>query len=316
MKKNLMIKVASLMLVLTLASTCMIGTTFAKYVTADQASDTARVAKWGITVATSGTLFGTDYEEYSAADTADRITATSTSVSAFNGTDSIVAPGTKNTVGFQVAVKGDPEVKYNTTAAKVGTISDIVLKGGTNVAYGVMVKVPNNAAINVDTDFTANKIYKSSDETTFTKVTAYAALGTGENFYRLIDTANVAADYYPITWTVTKTGALADIATTKNLDTILTTMVNNISGLDGNANDDLNSSYTLTWAWDIGGAAGTITDVDKMDTILGHLAADIADDGMAIVKTSDDFATVSIIESTDYNLTINFGLNVMVEQVD
>lgn len=310
MKKNLMIKVASLMLVLTLASTCMIGTTFAKYVTGDQATDTARVAKWGITVSTSGTLFGTDYEEYSAADTADRITATSTSVSAFNGTDSIVAPGTKNTVGFQVAVKGDPEVKYNTTAAKVGTISDIVLKKGN---YGVMVKVPDNAAINVDTDFTANKIYKSSDEIAFTKVTAYAALGAGENFYRLIDTTNVAADYYPIAWTVTKTGALADIsATDKNLDTILGEMVTNISGLDGNANAEVNSSYTLTWEW----AFEVNEATNKMDTILGHLAADVANDGMAIVKTNDDFATVTIIDSADYNLTINFGLSVSVQQVD
>ena len=310
MKKNLMIKVASLMLVLTLASTCMIGTTFAKYVTGDQASDTARVAKWGITVSTSGTLFGTDYEEYSAADTADRITAvTSTSVSASNA-NSIVAPGTKNTVGFQVAVKGDPEVKYDTTAAKVGTISDIVLKEGN---YGLMVKVPENAAINVDTDFTANKIYKSSDETTFTKVSSYVTLGTGENFYRLIDTANVAADYYPITWTVTKTGtALADIATTKNLDTILGEMVTNISGLDGNANAEVNSSYTLTWEW----AFEVNEATNKMDTILGHLAADVADDGMAIVKTNDDFATVTIIDSADYNLTINFGLSVSVQQVD
>ena len=98
MKKNVFLKIAAAMLVLCLASTCAIGTTFAKYTTADSAADTARVAKWGITVAVSGTLFGTDY----AATTNDSIAAaTQQSVSSLDAAN-VVAPGTKNFTGFQV----------------------------------------------------------------------------------------------------------------------------------------------------------------------------------------------------------------------
>ena len=46
--KNKFFKVASLMIMLCLISTCAIGTTFAKYVTGDTATDSARVAKWGV----------------------------------------------------------------------------------------------------------------------------------------------------------------------------------------------------------------------------------------------------------------------------
>ena len=61
MKKNRMMRLASVLLVLTLLSTSVISGTFAKYVTSDQASDTARVAKFGVVVSASGSLFGTDY---------------------------------------------------------------------------------------------------------------------------------------------------------------------------------------------------------------------------------------------------------------
>mgnify|MGYP002508629535 CR=1 FL=1 len=52
----------AMLLVLVLMTSCFVGGTFAKYTTADSASDTARVAKWGITVSTSGTLFGKFYQ--------------------------------------------------------------------------------------------------------------------------------------------------------------------------------------------------------------------------------------------------------------
>ena len=47
MKKNTMMRLASVLLIAVLMSTCAISGTFAKYVTSDSSSDSARVARWG-----------------------------------------------------------------------------------------------------------------------------------------------------------------------------------------------------------------------------------------------------------------------------
>ena len=50
MKKNFMMRAASVLLVAVMLTTCAISGTFAKYVTSDSGSDFARVAKFGVTV--------------------------------------------------------------------------------------------------------------------------------------------------------------------------------------------------------------------------------------------------------------------------
>ena len=62
MRKNKMMRLASSLLVAVLITTSAISGTFAKYTTQDSASDSARVAKWGVTVMASGNLFGTMYK--------------------------------------------------------------------------------------------------------------------------------------------------------------------------------------------------------------------------------------------------------------
>ena len=63
MKKNKMLRIASILLVVTLLSTCVISGTFAKYVTKAEGIDAARVAKWGIIVGVEGdSAFKTEYE--------------------------------------------------------------------------------------------------------------------------------------------------------------------------------------------------------------------------------------------------------------
>ncbi|MBR3779262.1 MAG: hypothetical protein IKL13_06035 [Clostridia bacterium] len=94
MKKNVMMRVASALLVAVLLSTCVISGTFAKYVSEGSGYATARVAHWGVTI--SGTAleaFKTNY---------DNTVVTST-------TEKLVAPGTNGSLaGF--AVEGTPEV--------------------------------------------------------------------------------------------------------------------------------------------------------------------------------------------------------------
>lgn len=58
MEKNRMMRLASALLILTLLTTCMISGTFAKYTTQATGEDTARVAKWGVTVNVTSDLFG------------------------------------------------------------------------------------------------------------------------------------------------------------------------------------------------------------------------------------------------------------------
>ena len=48
MKGSKLPKLAALLLVLTLVTTCFVSGTFAKYVSEGEGEDAARVAKWGI----------------------------------------------------------------------------------------------------------------------------------------------------------------------------------------------------------------------------------------------------------------------------
>ncbi|MBQ3265839.1 MAG: hypothetical protein IJH07_08715 [Ruminococcus sp.] len=117
MKKNKMMRIAAVLLIVTLLSTCAISGTFAKYVARADMEDSARVAKWGIKIETSGSLFSEKYE----AEDEDYIAAGGTySVEADNGEDKLVAPGTGSytfnedgevtDMGFTAVLSGKPEV--------------------------------------------------------------------------------------------------------------------------------------------------------------------------------------------------------------
>ena len=136
MKKNRFMKIAAVVFTLCLITTCGISTTLAKYTTSSSASDTARVAKWGVEVSTSGTMFGKAYGANNAGAYADRIVAETSASVDTSGTDKIVAPGTKNDTGIQIKVKGQPEVSFGISAS--GTVNSEIFLG--NGEYGVMVE--------------------------------------------------------------------------------------------------------------------------------------------------------------------------------
>ena len=308
MKKNVFLKLASALLVLCLASTCAIGTTFAKYTTADSASDTARVAKWGITVSTSGTLFGKDYAAHSAGTDADSITtaisqSVATATIADNRDKNIVAPGTKNETGFQVKLSGTPEVAYDVIASNTtASLEDIWLGEGT---YGVMVlQAGLNAASNVIGLYT-------EDAGTYTKVTAGSWV-SGTDYYALTDEATVAAGdkYYPIQWKVVAAGAdkVDTITATSDITDIAADIATALNNLQGDANNPLEVTYTLTWEWKFEVDDAT----NAKDTILGNLMA-----GVAVVKTTDGGNTYKApVDGNDYNLDIYFDLFVTVNQAN
>ena len=105
MKKNRMMRLASVLMVLTLLSTSVISGTFAKYTTSVTSEDSARVAKWGFepTTMVLDNLFLSSY----------------TNVVSNNG-DDVIAPGTEGSTTFAFAFDetngaNGPEVAYTFT---------------------------------------------------------------------------------------------------------------------------------------------------------------------------------------------------------
>ena len=103
MKKNAMLKIAAILMVAVLLTTCAISSTFAKYVTDGTDVDTsARVAKWGVTVTVDGAnAFATDYNDVASA--------------TVHSTVKVVAPGTENADAVSIVVAGQPEVDATIT---------------------------------------------------------------------------------------------------------------------------------------------------------------------------------------------------------
>ena len=122
MKKNRTMKVAALLLALTLMTSCFVGGTFAKYTTTGgAANETARVAKWGVEITAEGGLFSKTYMDVNNGNIAG---IANLSVSSSDSM-SVVAPGTKNEEGLTFTLTGTPEVKVDVDIEVTAT--DIVV---------------------------------------------------------------------------------------------------------------------------------------------------------------------------------------------
>jgi len=120
-----MLRLASALLILTLLSTSVISGTFAKYVTSNSASDTARVAKFGVEIAASGTLFSKTYVNATGGNTPGTANLT------VQAAENVVAPGTKSaSSGLQIAVTGTPEVTTQ-LIFDLSSVKDVFLKANT-----------------------------------------------------------------------------------------------------------------------------------------------------------------------------------------
>ena len=107
MKKNTMMRLAAVLLVVTLLTTCAISGTFAKYVSETSATSSARVAEWDIQLNGKNIaakeftfdLFETIIDTKTGEEETDVATAP---------TENIIAPGTKGE--FKITLKNDSEV--------------------------------------------------------------------------------------------------------------------------------------------------------------------------------------------------------------
>ena len=286
MKKNKAMRAASVLLVLTLVTSCFVSGTFAKYVTKAEGSQTARVAKFGVELTTFGEGFYANYlnaagDNKGALEAIGNVTVTSS-----NG-DKVVAPGTADSFQlFQMTFKeASPEVAVEVKA----TLDD---------ASGMsMIALPAKDGY---TDYTV------------------AAVGTtGEKVYD--KTFNVAEAYHPIQWKLTFTPDSGPEATVEYNDGSDHTLENvDLKAIDdyfkyiskdyypdgsalasqpgnGKISDlkKLAGTYKLSWKWDFYVDDAT----DKMDTYLGNIIAGVAEDSTVTTEETVKFAiTVTQID--------------------
>ncbi len=191
MKTNKMMRVASILLVVVLLSTCAISATFAKYITTDSAGDSARVAKWGVTLAATGdTAFADGYKDAAGGNIADdTLTATTTTVltSGAEG-DALVAPGTKGDLG-SFSIAGDPEVDVKIDYAIEFELGDN-WKVAEDAFYCPLVITVNGTAIKQSETINTAEAFEIAVEDAIATELGMTAVADGSGAY----TKNVDAD--------------------------------------------------------------------------------------------------------------------------
>ncbi len=236
--RNPILRLAGVLFVAAMFSSCFIGNTLARYSTEVVMTDSVRVARWGVTVLSEGSHFSSSY---ATEDTA--VTQIANSVSSKEGSP-VVAPGVSMDDVF-FSVTGSPEV-----AVKV----EITLGG-----YG-------------DNENMKDVYLKAGTYTDYTKVTDFDADGNP-----LYATFTLTEDYHPLRWSLKNGSIEIASGSLDNIRAYLETAdgVNGLSGsYDPNTNlghlgaEEGNGEYTLSWSWVFSNG------FDAADTLLGKLAHD------------------------------------------
>ena len=141
MKKQRFFMLGIITVLVAVLSLTFVSSTFAKYTTSGTAEDTARVAKWGVTITASG-------DSTAVLDTKDD----ATEVEIISNTGELLAPGTKGQLG-SIALSGDPEV-----AVKVSYVATVTLTGWDASGYycPLVVKV-NGTPVDTSSVTTADQ---------------------------------------------------------------------------------------------------------------------------------------------------------------
>lgn len=161
MKKNVMMRIASFLLVAVLITTCGISGTYAKYTTTESGSDMARVAKWDIKLEGQQMKDGTfTFDLFNTVLDTDK--ATETDVKSRDD-KTVVAPGTQGS--FEINLGNDSEVnaKYSVAFTVVNT-NNIPLQysidNGTNWTSDITSLKVTDKAINMDAVDTVTVLWK------------------------------------------------------------------------------------------------------------------------------------------------------------
>lgn len=211
-KKNWTLRAAVLMFALVLITSCFVGGTFAKYVTSGSGTDSARVAKFGVTVTASGDLFAKEYAT-------DDQTVVGTIAKSVISTDKVVAPGTESNGDFVAAtVTGTPEVAVRVSyKLDTATLQLENWKDGDGQFYCPLVfkvKTPDGNTVISGMEFQTAEAMKAALVNAVAAYTKDYAPGT--------DLSGKAADTLAISWEWPfETGTDADKPANNVKDTFL-----------------------------------------------------------------------------------------------
>lgn len=211
-KKNWTLRAAVLMFALVLITSCFVGGTFAKYVTGGSGTDSARVAKFGVTVTANGTMFAKEYAT-------DDQTVVGTIAKSVISTDKVVAPGTESNGDFVAAtVAGTPEVAVRVSyKLDTATLQLENWKDGDGKFYCPLVfkvKTPDGNTVISGMEFQTAEAMKAALVNAVAAYTKDYAPGT--------DLSGMAADTLAISWEWPfETGTDADKPANNVKDTFL-----------------------------------------------------------------------------------------------
>ena len=189
-KKNWTLRAAVLMFAFVLITSCFVGGTFAKYVTGGSGTDSARVAKFGVTVTANGTMFAKEYAT-------DDQTVVGTIAKSVISTDKVVAPGTESNGDFVAAtVTGTPEVAVRVSyKLDTATLQLENWKDGDGKFYCPLVfkvKTPDGNTVISGMEFQTAEAMKAALVNAVAAYTKDYAPGT--------DLSGMAADTLAISW--------------------------------------------------------------------------------------------------------------------
>ncbi len=283
-------RVFSLLLALTLISTCAISGTFAKYVTKAEGEDQARVAKWGVLLTMEGdNMFAPEYEADDTTFESQDGTKLSVRVDPdYTGEISdLVAPGTTND-GFKATIVGKPEVAVRYTLHIDADWTDVVLPAGDYTDFTQLVDADDDGTVGYEKTFTLDKDYApvkwditvsknggtpiSLTQVAATKPELAAAMGGTADGFAATDAKTIVKRY------ATQLAALMLSIINDNGEAGASNAVFTVNddgsidlSIDFDANRSLNFEFGLKWTW-----AFEQEDVelyDAADTWLGNYAA-------------------------------------------
>jgi hypothetical protein len=216
--------------------------------------------------------------------------------------------------GVELTMDGDPAfaTEYKNTTSSVTVRSDndekVVAPGtsSSDVAGGLKFAITGKPEVAVDITIDFNwtqDVYLRA----MNGLRDWTQAGTEVGGSTTYETFNLAADYYPVVFTLKQTkaaGATVDVElVTGNLAKIKEFLDAYSDGADSiyAPNTDLGAEFELTWAW-------VINNNDKADTYLGNLMAGL--DPNSLTEATGNTAM------NDYCVKIAYELTITVEQID
>lgn len=251
MKKNKMMRTAAVLGVAALLTTSALSGTLAKYTTTAEGTDSARVAKWGVTItmADDDSIFKSTYAKASSStSTSIENTVVASNHSDGNVGDKIVAPGTSGETTF--SIKGTPEVAF---------------------ALNVKIDDDSKKTIHIDNDATIDmKAGEFEDKAVKVKTTA-----AYEPIKFTLSKKTGDDKYEPVTKSGNNQSAKAENMTLAELEKELEDLSTSYA-----ANTTVNAEYKISWKWDFetsftnyssdNGFTSNYSNADILDTYLGN----------------------------------------------